>query len=237
MFNDSWYTYCSHSKRCKYSESFTHANWRLLSIGMNMANISGVIFSPQSRAPQKSYLDYIRAALNESSNLLPLRDSLLRLPEIWQDFAKGQPTVAALEHGLSYARSFSLWIETGDTSELESNMSGIVTLPLLTTIHVVQYVQYLQHAGITHSEFINTLHPCGVQGFCAGLMAAMVIAVSKDETDLIENAAKAIRISLGIGAFGEIGSDSVSLGSTTMVVRLRSGAEATQITREFPEVR
>ncbi|KAL7952523.1 putative polyketide synthase [Trichoderma compactum] len=63
----------------------------------------------------------------------------------------------------------------------------------------------------------------------------MVVASSKDETELVENAAKAIRISLAIGAFGEIGSESTALTSTTMVVRLRTGSEVEHIISEFPE--
>ncbi|KAM0523026.1 hypothetical protein ACHAPE_001517 [Trichoderma viride] len=114
-------------------------------------------------------------------------------------------------------------------------MSGIVTLPLLTIIHTVQYVQYLQQTGIAHADFLRSLRSGGAQGFCAGLMAAMIVAVSKDETELIANAAKAVRIAFVIGAFGEIGCDSTSLNSTTMVVRLKSGSEVEDITREFPE--
>lgn len=206
-------------------------------LDMDTANVSGVVFSPQSRAPSKSILDHIRTVLKESTIYVPLCKAVSKLPETWQELANQHPTIASLEHGLANARYFPTWIETGETSGLESNMSGIVTLPLLTIIHTVQYVHYLRQTDITHAEFIHSLRSGGVQGFCAGLMTAMVVAASKDETELIENAAKAVRISFGIGAFGELGSDPSSSSSTTMVVRLRSGSEGAEITREFPEVR
>ncbi|PTB42568.1 hypothetical protein M441DRAFT_136945 [Trichoderma asperellum CBS 433.97] len=202
---------------------------------MDTANVSGVIFSPQSHATPKSYLDRIHSILKGSAVYVPLCKAVSRLPDTWQELANQHPKIAPLEHGLAYARYFPTWLETGETSGLEGNMSGIVTLPLLTIIHTVQYVQYLQQTGITHAEFLLSLRSGGVQGFCAGLMAAMIVAASKNETELIENAAKAVRISFGIGAFGEVGSDPTSLGSTTMVVRLRSGSEVEEITHEFPE--
>ncbi|KAL7916732.1 putative polyketide synthase [Trichoderma velutinum] len=202
---------------------------------MDATNVAGVVFSPQSRAPQKSYLDYIRTTLRGSAIYIPLCEAVSALPATWHDLASQQPKIDSLKHGLVNARHFSTWIESGETSGLESSMSGIVTLPLLTIIHTVQYLQYLRLSGMTHSEFLQSLHESGVQGFCAGLMMAMVVASSKDETDLVENAAKAIRISLLIGAFGEVGSESTTSTSTTMVVRLRTGSEAEHIIREFPE--
>lgn len=204
---------------------------------MDATNISGVVFSPQSHATPRSYLDQIHSHLKLSDIYAPLCKAVSNLPQTWQELASQHPKIASLEHGLTYARYFPTWLETGETSGLEGNMSGIVTLPLLTIIHTVQYVQYLQQTGIAHADFLLSLRPGGAQGFCAGLMAAMIVAVSKDETELIENAAKAVRISFAIGAFGEVGCDSTSLSSTTMVVRLKSGSEVGDITREFPEVR
>lgn len=65
---------------------------------------------------------------------------------------------------------------------------------------------------------------------------AIVVAASKDETQLVENSAKAVRIAFAIGSYGEIGCDANSIISTTMVVRLKRGSEREQIIREFPEV-
>lgn len=210
---------------------------RLYDLDMDATNISGVVFSPQSHAIPKSYLDQSRSTLKGSDIYVPLCKAVSSLPETWQELASQHPEIASLEHGLTYARYFPTWLETGETSGLEGNMSGIVTLPLLTIIHTVQYVQYLQQTGIAHADFLPSLRAGGAQGFCAGLMAAMIVAVSKDETELIANAAKAIRISFVIGAFGEIGCDPALLDSTTMVVRLKSGSEVEDITRKFPEVR
>ncbi|PTB70133.1 polyketide synthase [Trichoderma citrinoviride] len=200
-----------------------------------MASVSGVVFSPQSRAPSKLYLDYIREILTGSAIYSPLCEAISGLSATWLAIANYQPRISSLEQGLALARYFPRWIATGESSGLESSMSGVVTLPLLTIIHAVQYVEYLREARITHSELLQDLRAGGAQGFCAGLIMAIVLATSKDESQLINNAAKAVRIAFAIGAYGEIGCDAKSTTSTTMVVRLRLGSEREQINREFPE--
>lgn len=200
-----------------------------------MSNISAVVFSPQNVAPKREHLDFIRASLNRHNTLSPLRDALLNLPETWKLFANIRPEIATLKQGNIYTKIFSKWIQSGETSELEQTRSGIVTLPLLTALHIVQYYEYLQASGIRHVELLRTIQG-GVQGYCIGLMAALVVATSENETDLVNNAAAAIRITLGIAAVGEIGCESSNPCSTTMAVRLRKGTEADEITRAFPQV-
>ncbi len=44
-----------------------------------------------------------------------------------------------------------------------------------------------------------------IQGYCGGLLLAIAIASSHDEAKVVENAAKAARIALAIGAYDELG--------------------------------
>lgn len=200
-----------------------------------MSDISAVVFSPQNVAPKREHLDQIRASLNQNDTLSPLRDALLNLPKTWELLANIRPEIAALKQGKPYTNIFSKWIHSGETTELEQTRSGIVTLPLLTVLHIVQYYEYLQASGIRHLDLLREIEG-GVQGYCIGLMAALVVATSENETDLINNAVTAVRITLGIAAFGEIGCDSSNPCSTTMAVRLRKGTEADEIIRAFPQV-
>lgn len=200
-----------------------------------MSNLSAVVFSPQNVAPKREHLELIRASINRHDTLSPLRDALLNLPKTWETFENIRPEIATLNRGKTYTSLFSKWIKSGETSELEQMRSGIVTLPLLTVLHIVQYYEYLQASGIRHAELLRKIEG-GVQGYCIGLMAALVVATSENETDLINNAVAATRITLGIAAFGEIGCDSSNPCSTTMAVRLRKGTEADEITKAFPQV-
>lgn len=201
-----------------------------------MADLSAVVFSPQNVAPTKEHLDRIRLSLNRHDTLSPLRDALLNFPKTWELFENSRPEIAALKRGKAYTNIFSKWIQSGETTELEQTKSGIVTLPLLTVLHIVQYYEYLKASEIRHSELLRAIQG-GVQGYCIGLMAALVVATSENETDLINNAVAGVRITLGIAAFGEIGCDSSNPCSTTMAVRLRKGTEVDEITTAFPQVR
>jgi Starter unit:ACP transacylase in aflatoxin biosynthesis len=204
---------------------------------MSKSAVSAAIFSPQSSPPKRSYLARVRSELLQEELLKPLLDAVLGLPETWHIFASSREDIANLENGLRYTRSFSDWIETGESNILETAMSGIVTLPLLTIIHIVQYFQYLKRIGSRHSQFLRTLHDGGVQGYCIGLLSAIIVASSKDERELVKNAAAGIRISLGIGAFGDIGETSSTPGLTTMVIRVRRKSEGEEIVEKFPGVR
>ncbi|QKX53212.1 uncharacterized protein TRUGW13939_00288 [Talaromyces rugulosus] len=199
-----------------------------------MSDISAVVFSPQNVAPTREHLDLIRASLNRHDTLSPLRDALLNLPKTWELFANIRLEIATLQQGKLYTNMFSKWIQSGETSELEQTRSGIVTLPLLTVLHIVQYYEYLQASGTRHAELLRTIKG-GVQGYCIGLMAALVVATSENENDLINNATAAVRITLGIAAFGEIGCDPSNQCSTTMAIRLRKGTEGDETIRAFPQ--
>lgn len=201
-----------------------------------MSTLSAVIFSPQNIAPKSEYLKNILYILNENEALKPLREAVFELSDTWETFASSCPEIAALKHGKRYTESFAKWIESGETSELESNPSGIIALPLLVVIHIVQYFQYLECTGIQHSDLLQRIRSGGVQGYCMGLMAAFVLAVSETEIDLVQNAASAVRITLGIAAYGEIGCDPTNRCSTTMAVRLKTGITAEDITKSCPQV-
>ena len=117
-------------------------------------------------------------------------------------------------------------------------MSGILSLPLLTIIQVVQYFQFLEVKKLRHTDFIARLRDRGgVQGYCGGLMPAIAIACSANEAEVATNAAKAMAIALGVGAYGELGDDENIKGPTTIVVRLKYAGQGEEIIRDFPDVR
>lgn len=129
------------------------------------------------------------------------------------------------------------WFKTGKSAAIAYSMSGILTLPMLVIIQICQYFQYLELHGITHAQFLAQLRAGGgVQGYCGGLLPAIAIACSRDEAEVVENAAKAARIALAIGAYGELGDDESVPGATTIVVRLKRPGQGEEILQKFPGV-
>lgn len=198
---------------------------------------SVAIFCPQSKAPQKSYLDRLHSFLCRNPFLKPFVQDIKDLPKIWQTFANQREDIAALGQGPRYMRCMSEWMTTGESEPIANAMSGILSLPLLVIIQIGQYFQFLELNGIKHFEFMTQLrNGGGIQGYCGGLLPAMAIACSKDEEELVKYASVAMRIALGIGAYGELGDDENIPGPTTIVIRLKSIGQGEEIVKRFPGV-
>ncbi|KAF7889246.1 hypothetical protein EAF00_009546 [Botryotinia globosa] len=196
---------------------------------------SVAIFCPQSKAPQKIYLDRLHSFLCRNQFLKPFVQDIQDLPQTWQIFANHREDIAALEQGPRYMKNLSDWITTGESEHIANAMSGILSLPLLVIIQIGQYFQFLGLNGMRHSEFLTQLrNGGGIQGYCGGLLPAMAIACSKDETELARYASVAMRIALGIGAYGELGDDENIPGPTTIVVRLKHIGQGEEIVSKFP---
>ena len=198
--------------------------------------LSAAVFCPQSKAPDASYLKQLRSYLCGNEKLKPFLQAIIGLSETWQIFAKAREDIAALNQGPRYMQSLADWIQNGESSAVANAMSGIISLPLLTIIQIGQYFQYLEYTGLTHSGFLSQICDAGAQGYCGGLLPAMAIACSRDETDLVKNATISMRIALGIGAYGELGDDETNPGPTTIVVRLKREGQGDEIIQRFPGV-
>ena len=198
---------------------------------------SVAVFCPQSKAPGTKYLESLQSYITGNDHLEPLVRAIRDIADTWDIFAKHREDIAALDQGPRYMKSFSHWITTGESTALANAMSGIISLPLLTIIQTCQYFQYLEMQQISHRDLAQYLSKSGgIQGYCGGLLPAMAIACSKDEAEVVENVAKAMRLAVGIGAFGELGDDENIPGPTTIVVRLKYVGQGDEIVKKFPGV-
>lgn len=198
---------------------------------------SVAVFCPQSKAPEAKYLQGLHSYLTTNGYLKPFVRAIQGLEETWNIFANHREDIAALSQGPRYMKNLSHWIATGESTAVANAMSGILSLPLLTVIQICQYFQYLEMQQMSHQEFVDHLsRGGGIQGYCGGLLPAMAIACSKNEAEVVENAAKAMRVSLGIGAYGELGDDESLPGPTTIVVRLKKVGQGDEIVKDFPGV-
>ena len=198
---------------------------------------SCAVFCPQSKAPEKRYLDDVIHFLKSRVILAPLLQTLSSLEDIWALLVESNLAISKLDHGLQYVRNFSAWVRSGDSSKVVGCMSGIVSLPLLVVIQISQYFQYLEACGASHAEFLAKLGSNGgIQGYCGGLPTAIAIACSGNDADLVSNCATAIRLALVIGLYGELADDGRDPGPTTLVVRLKQPGQEAELIRRFPGV-
>ncbi|MCJ1359582.1 MAG: hypothetical protein MMC33_009584 [Icmadophila ericetorum] len=196
---------------------------------------SVAVFCPQSKAPQESYLNQLHAFLSRTEHLKPFLQDIVNLKDFWSTFADERKDIAALSQGPRYMQYLSDWITTGKSSNIANHMSGIISLPLLVIIQIGQYFQYLEHHALRHSELLARLRKGGgIQGYCGGLPPAIAIACSKDEAEVAKNAGVAMRIALGIGAYGELGDDESIPGATTIVIRVKRVGQGEEIVGRYP---
>lgn len=194
------------------------------------------IFCPQSKAPDREYLDQLQKFLTQHELLKRLAEDVKRLQETWNIVAARREDIAALRQGPKYLGALRDWVETGTSEPVANAMSGILSLPLLVVIQTCQYFQYLQLSGLTHSEFLQGLKTGGAQGYCGGLLPAIAVACAKNEEEVVSMAAIAMRVALLVGAYGELGDDENLPGPTTIVLRLRQEGQGEEIVRRFPGV-
>ncbi|KAI1840571.1 hypothetical protein JX266_013235 [Neoarthrinium moseri] len=199
--------------------------------------VSAAFFCPQARAPDQEYLAGMHSFLSQDTHGRMLLKEVMALKEnrVWTIFAEARDDVAALSQGPQYIDMLHNWAAEGTCAPLATARSGIVALPLLLILQVTQYLRYLTHHGLSHKEFLESVRGSGgLQGYCGGLPSAMAIACAKDESEVVKYTATAMRIIVGIGAYGEAADDSNSTGSTTLALRLKYEGQGDDLTRRFP---
>ncbi|KAL5328987.1 hypothetical protein ACEPPN_002496 [Leptodophora sp. 'Broadleaf-Isolate-01'] len=209
-----------------------------------MASISSshtpsvAIFGPQSKTPTDQYLADLSVYLRSKEILAPLVDAIKDLPEIWHTFLNFHEGFAALEDGPKSTQMMSDWIRGGRPMAWGDEVpSGMLALPMLTIIHLVQYFQYLDQRGVTHADLLKSLQDgAGIQGYCGGMLSAVSVACASSEEEIVANACKAIRVAVGIGAACDVMDDNPTKQSCIMVLRLKYDGQGEEIVKAFPDV-
>ncbi|OKL58418.1 putative polyketide synthase [Talaromyces atroroseus] len=208
---------------------------------LDAARPSAAFFCPQNKPPKPKYLDTIRRYLRSNTLLAPFRVAILdSLSTTWEILADAHPGIAAMTQGPRYIQHFHDWIAatespvTSSQMEWTEIMSGLISLPLLTIMQIVQYFQYLEARQIRHKQFVEEIRVGGAQGYCGGLLPAAAIAASRNEEEVVKNAGIALRLSLAIGAYAELGDDPDTPGPTTVVLRTKYLGQAGEIVAKFP---
>ena len=198
---------------------------------------SAAIFGPQSKEPKGHYLQLVRVYLLNKEELAPFVQVIRKLPDLWSLYSNHNPDVSALSHGLQDLLSLSNWIETGVTGLISKCTSGVLSLPLLVIVQVSQYFQFLQESRIKHTDLILAVrNGAGIQGYCTGLLTAAAVACSADENELVQNCCRAVRLAVGVGAYGDLAIGAGLSAFASLAIRLTYEGQAEEILKSFPRV-
>ncbi|KAL8699113.1 MAG: hypothetical protein Q9224_001556 [Gallowayella concinna] len=195
---------------------------------------SAAFFNPQAKPVTEEYLNHLQVYLRNHGQLGPFVEGIKSLPQTWEIYARHRFEIASLDQGPRYTKALADWINGGDSAIVANATSGCCALPILTIAQISQYFQYLDVKGVKHHQLLESLRMGGVHGYCGGLLPGVAVALSSDEEELAQNAAKVLGIALGIGAYGDLGDDGIDGGSTNMVIRLKYAGQGEEIVRLFP---
>lgn len=200
-------------------------------------SLSAAFFCPQSRAVSEDYLTRLQFFLSENHLGRTLLDEVGDLHTAWEIFAKARNDIEELSEGSRYVDMLQDWARHGVSAPIAEARSAIVSLPLLVILQIGQYLRYLESHSLSHLEFLAEVHDVGgLQRYCGGLPSAIAIACASSETELVKNAAKAIRVVLGIGAYATVADEKKDPGPTTLAVRIRHEGQGEDLVRRFPGV-
>ena len=165
-----------------------------------------IVFGPQITLPPAEHLSRLRLVLVNNHRLRGLLTAIKDLPNLWRTLVQLNPELSRVP-GSQFLDDINEWIDNGDfpvrSPELHPN---VLLTPLTVIVHIIEYFNYLESSEtvVSHSQVINSVQDGGIQGFCIGLLAAIALACSQNEEEIIELGAVALRIALCIGAYVDL---------------------------------
>ncbi|GAW14687.1 hypothetical protein ANO14919_040900 [Xylariales sp. No.14919] len=204
-----------------------------------METVSAVFCCPQTTPPDEAYLTSLHRFLSQHKYGRVLLDSITTLADrgLWEVFASKRDAVRRLTHGQENLAALRNWASDGVSGPLATARTNVCSLPLLSVVQIGQYLQYLNIRGISHQEFLAEVREGagGIHGYCEGLPAAICIACSNDEGEIMANMATAMKIIVGVGAYAEAADVTQGAGNTMPLLRLKKEGQAEEIINQFPD--
>ena len=208
-----------------------------------MASPSLIVFGSQTIWPSSEYLGELWVSLVREPRLSTFANALKQLPDLWETLLKSNPRLHRVP-GRESMRDLRQWIDTGHFPATIEPVPSILSTPMTIIIHTVQYIDYLKdnsNAFPTHSDLLRSLQLGGVQGFCTGFLTAIAVACSKNEKDIDELGAVALRLALCIGAYVDLDGAYATPPNETcwLAVRWRHEVEKDRvlnILKSYPDV-
>lgn len=171
-----------------------------------MASPSLIIFGSQTIWPSSEYLGELWISLVREPRLSAFTNALKQLPDLWEILLKSDARLHCVP-GRESVRSLRQWFDTGHFPATTEPVPSILSTPMTIIVHIVQYLDYFKANRIafpTHLDLLKSLQSGGVQGFCTGFLTAIAVACSKNEKDIDELGAVALRLAVCIGAYVDL---------------------------------
>lgn len=201
-----------------------------------------IVFGPQTTWPSSDYLFQLRGALLLEPRLAALLSTIKELPQLWQTLVEKDSRLISVP-GIASLKDLQEWIDHGVTPSSDTISRNVLTMPFTILIHLVQYFHFLdaEVGGVSQSQVLDGVQMGGIQGFCAGILSAIAVSCSKDESDVSKFGSVALRLAFCIGAYvdldGAFGTEASETSSLAARWRSDSGHDQVlEILKNYPDV-
>lgn len=199
-----------------------------------------LVFGPQaSLSPE--HLTELRSRLISNSLLSKLLNAAQDLQNFWSRLVRFDAELQRVP-GECILRDFAAWLaHAGPFPYFPSELPVTLSFPINFLFQIAQYCCLAQSmsGGDVQRLMVERLEHQGVQGFCVGFLCAITVASSYNEGELIENAIRALRLAVCIGAY--VDNDAIRTNPKCIGVRGRrqeaeNREDVLEILQDFPEV-
>ena len=181
---------------------------------------SAILFGPQTKLPDKEQSQAIRDYLVTNPKLRTFLKAIEELPSVWELLLLFDPALKCVPAHSSISLIIQ-WLEGQSIPQFTSENNSLCT-PLTIIVQIVQYFQYLERLSQSHDQVATAVATGGIQGFCTGILPALVLSLSRDESEILVHAAVAIRLALSIGAYVDFNREANASEMACLVVRCQS---------------
>ena len=170
-----------------------------------MPTPKAVIFGPQRTFPGPESLTKLRLVLLGYPALVA---AIKTLPDLWQILLKALPELNQVP-GPRVFHELSLWIADGRHPSRLKPLPNVLLTPLSIVSDILNYLHYIKLQAFEENKHTDDIlssmrEGCTFHGRCTGLLAAVVFAYSKQESDAGILGAVALRLAVCIGALVDL---------------------------------
>lgn len=205
-----------------------------------------LLFGPQALSFDKHSFSRLRTCVLSSTSQHWVLNTIERLPDYWDVLCKEFPKLLIIP-GAELLQDLGDWFRDGLIAQqaTSSHLPNILLIPLVVIAQLSQYSEYLKHSGSKYLGLEDPYTPAQSDtetlGFCTGILSAIVVSCSTNQTQFAEHGGTAVRLAMLIGALLDAQDAQDGEGewrSLATVWRSQSMAELdmARILRNFPEV-
>ncbi|KAI4254411.1 MAG: hypothetical protein LQ352_003113 [Teloschistes flavicans] len=201
-----------------------------------------LLFGPQALAFDEASFHRLRSVISSDANHRWVLQVVEELPRHWDNLRRVFPELSTVP-GARLLEDLGDWFRNGSMKRqaTDSHIPNVLLSPLVVIAQLTQYSQYLNSGSRSQQDvFASARTNAETLGFCTGILSAVVVSCSKDETQFAQLGATAVRLAMLVGALVDAqdagDSDGESRSLATVWRSQQSSSEVTRILEHFPQV-